>query len=162
MADIFLSLGQSKIGYDFCASRAIFVSYPTQDRRRVLAAWVCLVAAGLLYGPLAGAAWASRAMVCCARDHCNIPKHHHQKTGESPASTADCGHDMSGLTDCSMSCCENPDRPVVTAVAFVPPPLAFASAPLRVACAIDTPHSIEIPRSVQPLLHPPRIAGAAL
>jgi hypothetical protein len=61
-----------------------------------------------------------------------------------------------------MSCCQDPDRPVVTAVAFVLPPLAFASAPMLVTRAVDTPRSIEIPRSVLPLLRPPRVAGVAL
>ena len=142
------------------------MNHPTQDRRRVFAACVCLLAVGLLYGPLAGYAWASRVMACCTSDHCDIPRHHHQKTREHPASntagTADCDHHMSGLTDCSMSCCQDPDRPVVTAVAFVLPPLAFASAAMLVTRAVDTPRSIEIPRSVLPLLRPPRVAGVAL
>jgi hypothetical protein len=119
---------------------------------------VCLLAVALLYGPLAGAAWSSHAMACCTGDHCSIPRHHHQK---DPANT-DCGHDMGGLTDCSMSCCQNPDRPVVTAVAFVLPHLAFASASMQVTRADDAPRAVEIPRSVEPLSPPPRVAAAAL
>ncbi len=125
-----------------------------------------MLAVVLLYGPLAGAAWASHAMACCTGDHCNIPQHHHQKTREhassNAAGTMDCGHEMSAMTDCSMSCCQSPDRPAVTAVAFVLPHLAFASASMHVTRVDDAPRSVEIPRSVEPVSPPPRVAVAAL
>jgi hypothetical protein len=127
-----------------------------------------LLAAALLYGPLIGAAWASHAMACCAGDHCNIPRHRHQRAAEHPASSTaggmDCGHDMSGvgMTGCSMSCCQDPDKPVVTAVAFVLPHAVFASTSILVARADDAPRFVEIPRSVDPLSPPPRVAAAAL
>lgn len=79
-----------------------------------------------------------------------------------PASETNCGHDMGGLTACSISCCQDVDKPVFTAMAFLLPPLAFASAPMLVTRTAETAHSIEIPRSVQPLSPPPRVAGAAL
>jgi hypothetical protein len=101
-------------------------------------------------------------MACCTADHCNIPQHHHRKAPVGPASETDCGHDIGGLTACSMSCCQDPDKPVVTAMAFLLPPLAFTSAPMLVTRAAETAHSIEIPRSVQPLSPPPRVAAAAL
>jgi len=125
-----------------------------------------LLAVVLLYGPLAGAVWSSYAMACCTGDHCDIPRHHHQKTPDHSASNTArniiCGHDMSGMSDCSMSCCQSPDRPVVTAVAFVLPHLAFASASIQVTRADEAPRSVEIPRSVEPLSPPPRVAAAAL
>jgi hypothetical protein len=125
-----------------------------------------LLAVVLIYGPLAGAAWSSHAMACCTDDHCNIPQHHHQKTREHSASntagTTNCGHDMSGMTNCSMSCCQDPDKPVVTAVAFVLPHRAFASASMQVTRSDDAPRAVEIPRSVEPLSPPPRVAAAAL
>ena len=130
----------------------------TQNHRRFFAAWSCLLAVALLYAPLAGAAWSSRAMACCTGEHCNIPQHHHQKK----PTESECSHDLGGLTDCSMSCCQNPDRPVVTAVAFVLPPLAFASVPVLVTHPVDTLRSVEISRSVVPLSPPPRVAVAAL
>lgn len=139
---------------------------PTQDRRRIFAAYACLVAAVLLYAPLAGAAWASHAMACCTGDHCNIPRHHHQKAAQHPASNTagdmDCGHEMSGMSNCSMSCCQDPDKPVVTAVAFVLPHAIFTSTSLLVTRADDAPRFVEVPRSVEPLSPPPRIAVAAL
>lgn len=135
------------------------MSKPTEDRRRVSAACLCLLAIVLLYAPLAGAAWVGHAMACCTADHCNIPEHHHRKAPAHPASDMDCGHDMSGMTACSMSCCQDPDKPAVTAVAFVLPSLTFASAPMLVARAVEAARSIEIPRTIQPLAPPPRHAA---
>jgi hypothetical protein len=129
----------------------------TQNRRRFFAAWSCLLAVALLYAPLAGAAWSSRAMACCTEDHCNVPRHHHQKK----PTQSECGHDLCGLSDCSISCSQNPDGPVVTAVAFVLPTLTFASAPVLVTRTVGTLRSVEIPRSVEPLSPPPRVAVAA-
>jgi hypothetical protein len=65
------------------------------------------------------------------------------------------------MTACSMSCCQNPDRPVVTALAFVLPPLGLALTSIVVFRATQTMHAIEIPGSIRPLSPPPRIAGAA-
>ena len=60
-----------------------------------------------------------------------------------------------------MSCCQGADQPLVTAVAFVLPDVAFASAAAAVTGAADTLHAIEIPRSLQPLSPPPRFAFAS-
>jgi hypothetical protein len=128
------------------------------SRFQILAAWACLLAVMSLFAPLAGAAWSSSAMDCCTADHCTIPKHHHRK---APAN-ADCDHDSgAGLTQCSMSCCQDEDRPFATTMNFVMPALASAAAPLRVTRALDAPRSVEIPRSVQPLLPPPRFTASA-
>jgi len=50
---------------------------------------------------------------------------------------------------------------VVTALAFVLPPLGLALTSIVVFRATQTMHAIEIPRSIRPLSPPPRIAGAA-
>src|SRR5262249_55804003 len=96
----------------------------TQVRQRgcqVFAARFCLLAVALLYAPLAGAAWANHAVACCSGDHCAIPQHHHSKAPPQPAAHEDCDHDASGLVACSMSCCENADQPVLTAMIFLLP-----------------------------------------
>ncbi len=134
----------------------------SQDRRRVSAACVCLLGVALLYAPLAGAAWAGHAMTCCAADHCNIPQHHHQKTPARLASSGDCEHDGRGLAACSMSCCQNPDNVVVTAMIFVLPQLSFASAAIVGIGVPEFAHALEIPRSIEPLSPPPRVTRAAL
>lgn len=132
----------------------------SQDRKRLVAAWVCLFAAVALYAPLAGAAWSAHAMACCAGDHCPIPQHHHQKKQASRHSEIDCGHDMGQMMNCSMSCCQNSERPLVTAVAFVLPPVAFTSAAISVVDVAEDLQSLEIPRSIKPLSPPPRFAHA--
>jgi|SRR5438477_7440045 len=124
-----------------------------QTRFRLLAAWVCLLAVASLFAPLAGAAWSASAMDCCTGDHCTIPRHHHRKA----AAHLDCDHDNAGgLTACSMSCCQDEERPLATAMIFVMPLPAMSSAPLHVRPAVEAPRSIAIPRSVQPLVPPPR------
>jgi hypothetical protein len=149
-----------------CSKQEDRLNRTSQKQPRIFAAWVCLLAALLLYGPLAAAAWSSHAMACCTSDHCNIPRHHHQKAPEHPAAGSagamDCGHDMSGMTACSMSCCQDPDRPVVTAVVFVLPHPAFSLGAMPVTRANDARCSIEIPRAIEPLSPPPRLATAAL
>jgi hypothetical protein len=70
----------------------------------------------------------------------------------------DCGHNMGEMMDCSMSCCENSEKPLVTAVAFVLPNVALTAAPIAVTGAGETLQPLEIPRSLKPLSPPPRFA----
>jgi hypothetical protein len=132
------------------------MSSSKQSRYRLLAAWMCLLAVAMLFAPLAGAAWMVRAMSCCTGDHCAIPQHHHRATVD-----ADCDHGSGGgLTNCSMACCQDQDRPFATAMTFVLPPLAVSSAPMSITRATAALRSTEIPRSIRPLLPPPRILPA--
>jgi hypothetical protein len=99
-------------------------------------------------------------MACCTGDHCPIAQHHHQKKQASPHAEMDCGHDMREMVNCSMSCCQNSEKPLVTAVAFVLPPVAFTSAAVSVVDVAEDLQSLEIPRSIKPLSPPPRFANA--
>jgi hypothetical protein len=130
-------------------------------RRRSICAGICLLAVVLLYAPLAGAAWSSYQSSCCMSGQCTIPGHHHQKTPAVPANHMDCGHDMSGMMACSMSCCHDSDRSPVTSIAFVLPP----SVAIAAAAAIDLPSALakpsDFPRSTEPLAPPPRFVSAA-
>jgi hypothetical protein len=121
---------------------------------------VCLLAAVALYVPLAGAAWSVHAMACCTSDHCPIAQHHHQKKQTAPHSDMDCGHDMAEGIECSMSCCQDSEKPLVTAVAFLLPHMASAFAPTAVVPAAEAAHAVAIPRAVKPLSPPPRFAHA--
>jgi hypothetical protein len=127
----------------------------SQQRKRIVAV-LCLFAAVALYAPLAGAAWSAHAMSCCTGDYCPIAQHHHNKKA-SPHSEMDCGHDMGELIDCSMSCCESSEKPLVTAVAFVLPRLVSGFAPASVVAAAEDAHSVAIPQSAEPLSPPPRL-----
>jgi hypothetical protein len=101
-------------------------------------------------------------MSCCTGDYCPIAAHHHhQKKQAAPHSDMDCGHDMGEMMNCSISCCQGSERPLVTAVAFVLLELAFASVPMSVTSASETLQTIEIPRPHTPLSPPPRFAYAS-
>jgi hypothetical protein len=110
----------------------------------------------LLFAPYAGAAWVSHAMSCCTGDHCAIPQHHHRR--EAPVH-ADCDHDGggAGMTECGMYCCQDNERPLMAAMTFVMPPAEVVAAPMAATPAVDTPRPREIPRSITPLLQPPRV-----
>jgi hypothetical protein len=137
-----------------------FVNHGNHNRRRVFAGLMCVLAVVFLYAPFAAAAWSSRA--CCTRGLCNIPKHHHQT---ATANSTDCdhpGHDMGGTMNCSMSCCQDPDKPVVTSMAFVLPPASSTVSTTMDTRRIERVRPIEIPRTIEPLSPPPRTDDAAL
>jgi len=138
------------------------VNASSQKRKGIFAAWVCLFAAVALYAPLAGAAWSVHAMSCCTGEYCPIAAHHHhQKKQAASHSEMDCGHDLGAMMNCSMSCCENSEKPLVTAVAFVLPNAVLTSAAMAVSGADEALQVLEIPRSLTPLSPPPRFANAS-
>jgi hypothetical protein len=101
-------------------------------------------------------------MACCTGDHCPIAAHHHQKAPAEPAHEMDCGHEMTTLMSCTMSCCEITDRPLVAPLAFVLPPMSFSGSVLSFAKVSETQQAIELPRSIEPPYTPPRFRSAAL
>lgn len=128
---------------------------------RIASACVCLVAVALLYAPLGAAALLAHGIGCCASGYCPIKEHHHKpvpnKQAESQESTPmDCGHDMGGLSACSMSCCQDTGRAAVMPVAFVLPQPTIAPATREVIRPVQITHSIEISRFSTPLPPPPR------
>jgi len=122
----------------------------------------CLFAAVALYAPLAGGAWLAHAMACCTGDLCPIAEHHHHHQEKQAPSHAemDCGHDIGTgeMMNCSMSCCQTSEKPLVTAVAFVLPDLTLNAASSSVAAVSESAQPLEIPRSTRPLSPPPRLA----
>jgi hypothetical protein len=138
------------------------VKQRTQNRRRMIPALACLLAVVSLYAPFAAAACSSQAMACCTDGFCNIPNHHHTKAPANSTSAKDCGHDVGGMMNCSMSCCQDPDKSVVViSLAFVLPPVTVADSATIVTRAVEHVHSIEIPRSIEPVSPPPRTDNAA-
>jgi hypothetical protein len=129
------------------------------------AAWLCLLAVVLLYAPLAGAALVAYGSDCCVGGFCNVPEHHHHK--QQPAALQDsapmdCGHEMSGMTRCSMSCCKDLARPAMMPGAFVLPPAGFAPAEGEVLRPVQMASSLEISRFVKPISPPPRYLASVL
>jgi len=138
-----------------------YMTYRDQHRRRSISASICLFVVVLLYAPLAGAAWSSYQSACCTSGQCSIPAHHHQKTPAAPANQMDCGHDMSGMMACAMSCCHDSDRSLVTSLAFVLPPSVAVPASAAIKSPIELAKPLDIPRCIEPLSPPPRLFSAA-
>jgi len=132
-----------------------------QNRRRSISASICLLMVVLLYAPFAGAAWASYQMACCTSGQCPIAAHHHHKAPAAPANHMDCGHDMSGMMACAMSCCHDSDRSQFTSIAFVLPPPVASAAVAAIELPIEFAKPLDFPRSIEPLFPPPRFVSAA-
>src|SRR5204862_5153478 len=133
-----------------------------QNRRRSVVASICLLIVVLLYAPLAGAAWSSYQSACCTSGQCPIPAHHHRKTPAAPADHMDCGHDMSGMMACTMSCCHDSDRSLVTSIAFLLPPSVAVDAAAAIKAPFELTKPLDFPRSIEPLSPPPRSVSAAV
>lgn len=128
------------------------------NRARIVAAWVCLLAAVALYAPLGAAAWSAYGMACCAGDHCPIKAHHHhQKKQAAPHSDTDCGHDVGEMMNCSMACCDSWEKPLATAVAFLLPDLQVENSADAVVGVTEVKPVVAIFRSVAPLSPPPQV-----
>src|SRR5882672_12471685 len=110
---------------------------PRHRRWRSISTSICLLVVVLLYAPLAGAAWSSYQASCCTSDQCPIAGHHHQKAPAAPANQMDCGHDMPGMMACSMSCCHDSERSMVSAIAFVLPSPVAVIAPDGIKSLIE-------------------------
>ena len=127
-------------------------------RSQVLSAWFRLVAALLLFAPLAGAAWNAHAAACCTGDHCPIPEHHHSK---APTHGADCDHQADGMTACTMSCCHNTDHVMLMTSAFVAPAGASLPKPDLTNSAEPVAAANHFLRSLEVLSPPPRLSTTA-
>lgn len=133
-----------------------------QNRWRSFFATLCLVAVVFLYAPFGAAAWALYSSACCTSGaQCPIHGHHHAQTPASPQHAIDCGHEMPGMAQCTMSCCHNPDWPAVASSIFVlPAPFTVSEAdafePLIPDFAPQNPSP-----SFEPLSPPPRFCPLA-
>lgn len=133
-----------------------------QNRWRSFLATLCLVAVVLLYAPFGAAAWAVYARTCCTSNaQCPIHGHHHAQTRGNAEHAMDCGHEMPGMVECSMSCCQNPDRPVVAPAIFVLPAPVMVSLSKAYEPFVG-PSSKQISfNSFEPLSPPPRFSSLA-
>jgi|SRR5450432_1264594 hypothetical protein len=133
-----------------------------QIRRRVFSALACLLAVVFLYAPFAAAVWSSHDMACCTAGYCNVPKHHHPKAPANSATGEECDQGMAGMMNCSMACCQDVDKLVVTSLAFVLPPSTTAFSASLVSRNTERIRSIGIPRTIEPLSPPPRTDNTVL
>lgn len=72
----------------------------------------------------------------------------------------DCGHDVSGMMACSMSCCQDAVRPAIMPVAFVLPQVMNVPTVDEVISPVSLSSSFEISQVTEPLSPPPRLATA--
>jgi hypothetical protein len=140
----------------------VIVNRYFQNRHRMFAALACLLAVVFLYAPFAAAAWSSHGMACCTAGFCNIPKHHHSKAPAHSAAGEECDHGMAGMMNCSMACCQDPDKIVVASLAFVLPPSTTTFSASLVSRSALQVRSIEIPRTIEPQSPPPRTDNTVL
>ena len=141
--------------------RRIKVRIESHLQLRKAYASFCLLVVVLLYAPLAGAAWSTFQSSCCKDGQCSIAAHHHQRRGPAaPKHQVDCGHahghEMSGMMACSMSCCHDTDRSVITPVAFLLPPSTAVAASFETTRRITYPRLLNFSRYFEPASPPPR------
>ena len=141
-----------------------FVNRAETKRLRAAAACLCMVAVALLYAPLGAAALIANGVGCCASGFCPIKAHHHHKQAPSQhdSQPMDCGHDMSGMAACSMSCCPDHGRPAVVPATFVLPPAATVPPAHEMVRPVLLTASTEISQALKPLSPPPRFASSLL
>ena len=138
------------------------MSDPKRNRLRTVSAWLCLLAVTSLYAPLAAAAWSTRAFACCTGDHCPIKGHHHRQAPTRQSSPMDCGHDVTEMMACSMSCCQDSDHTLLAAHTFVLPYVISVSAPGDSARAVEKACTIERSPYSEPVSPPPRFSSKVL
>jgi hypothetical protein len=131
-----------------------------QNRSSFFCSIACLLAMALLYAPLAAAAWSSYQAACCTSGQCPIKEHHHHQTPAAPENHMDCGHEMLGMTACSMSCCHDPERAFLSSSVFVFPAPITIFEPSAVHTFIAFSKPLDLLRSVEPLSPPPRFLSA--
>jgi hypothetical protein len=123
---------------------------------RRLAAVTCLLAIALLQAPFARAAWMSSSLGCCMSDQCPVPGHHHKGQAQHSDMPMDCGHDMSKVSDCKMSCCKTTDETAINIVQFVMPSVQVTLDSLRAISHISHFAPQMISRSEKPQSPPPK------
>src|SRR5437667_10095132 len=119
-------------------------------RATLIPAAFCTLAAVLLYAPYAAAVISARAAACYTSGHCPIPLHHRHSSPVVPASTMDCGHNMSSAAACSLSCCHTPERAFLFPVAFLLPRVTPLATPANAVRASQAGETSALPRTIAP------------
>jgi hypothetical protein len=92
---------------------------------RKMGAWVCLIAAVLLWSPLWAVAWQSAQMSCCGGGMCLAADHakqHHDPAAGASEKPINCGHQGGNeMSQCAMSCCQTESHVFVASIVFVVP-----------------------------------------
>jgi hypothetical protein len=142
-------------------SMKAFLTLPKPIGRK-FAAWLCLAAVMLLWSPVWTAIWQTAQMSCCTGGTC--PLHGHAKHSEHGKQTATeeaprgCEHrGASGISQCSISCCQNQADSFVASTAFVLPGAPLLSRPPHFVARVIIYMEREILPEIAPPDHPPRL-----
>jgi len=133
------------------------LAFPIAPGRKV-GACVCLLAVLLLWTPAWAMALQSHQMDCCSGGMCAA--HSHRSKSNDPA-PIDCDHHggsqkTSGLADCSMSCCQSPERPAAIGTVFVLPLPAQISVPVVGVASHPQLTLTAFAHTPEPITPPPR------
>jgi len=115
---------------------------------------ICLfVVWSLLYAPLAGAHGRGQS-ACCASGHADSWASSPETSRRHRKSNGLRSMNKSGMMTCSMSCCHDSDRSLVTSIAFVLPPSVAVAASAGDKSA-DRMQPLDFPAfSIEPLFLP--------
>jgi hypothetical protein len=138
---------------------------------RKMGAWVCLVAALLLWAPIWAMAFQASGMGCCTGGLC--PAHGRHKANQAtnqqsaPAETPmECEHHgdtgQQGAMKCSMSCCEESTDALMAAAIFILPETTAISVLTGSTVAPIELTPTEFMQSIRPPSPPPRFFNVLL
>jgi hypothetical protein len=133
-----------------------------------MGAWVCLVAVVLLWAPLWAAARPTEGMDCCKGGLCLAHRHSKPEPARPQQAGAEetamhCEHrGGSGLSDCSMACCQENSHVLAAAAIFVMPEPATIAQPSEARAAASNLATTESMQSSEPLSPPPRTPPCSL
>ena len=134
-----------------------------------MGAWVCLLAAFLLWAPVGALAFQASGIGCCTGGLC--PAHGHQKTNQATDQQSalaetpmECEHaggsgqNHRGAMKCSMSCCQESGDTLMAAAIFILPETTAISVPTGSAAAPIELTAAEFIQSIRPPSPPPRLS----
>ena len=140
---------------------------------RKMGAWVCLLAAFLLWAPIWAMAFQASGMGCCTGSLC--PAHGHPKADQAtnqqsgPAENPmECeqhggrGQSHHGAMKCSMSCCHESSEAPMAAAIFLLPETTTISLPAGSTAAPIEITATEFIQSIRPPSPPPRFSISPL
>ena len=133
-----------------------------RNRLRTAAGVLCLLAVSLMQAPLVLAAWSISTGKCCTGSYCPIAAHHHRQMESEPAHEMDCGHEMSGMSSCKISCCHDSDQPTIAANVFLVPVGSSFEEPISSVATIEATKPTKFQRFIDPQFPPPRITSSIL
>ncbi len=118
-------------------------------------AWVCLIAAVLLWSPLWAVAWQSAQIGCCDGGMCLAADHakqHHRSAADASEKPMTCEHQGGNeISQCAISCCQTESHVFVASLVFVlPVAQVLARSPYFV-----TPATASAQREIRPSVAPP-------